>query len=72
MESMEMQQKAHDEWLIFGGTCSKYFRKFLQAKKNKSAIVEVIDLEGTNYKGKNGLVKAFITISMELLALKIF
>lgn len=44
MEIFEMKQKAEEEWLLFGDKCSKYFHKFLKAKRNHTVISQGTDI----------------------------
>lgn len=45
-ESMELQQRMEEEWLLFGDKYSKLFHKLLRAKANRTSICEITDESG--------------------------
>lgn len=59
MESMDMHQRAKEEWTIFGDRCSKFFHSFLKAKRNRTIICEIEDGEGISQSGQQKVAKAF-------------
>lgn len=54
-----MKQKAGDEWEFFSDRCSKFFHKFLKAKKNKSTITEILDKGSNEVTGQNEIARVF-------------